>query len=117
MTRLPVMLLCVGLVCTLVVAGCGDGGVSPTVTVTPKDARDLPTATPSPTGEYIGGPMFPTASFDPFGPDRDCDDFENWFQAVAFYQAAGGPESDPHQLDPDGTGVPCEALREQYLEE
>ena len=49
--------------------------------------------------------------FDPNGPDRDCGDFRNWEEANAFYAAAGGPDRDPHGLDRDRDGIPCEALR------
>lgn len=48
--------------------------------------------------------------YDPFGPDRNCSDFESQAKAQAFYEAAGGPESDPHRLDGDGDGVACESL-------
>ena len=44
------------------------------------------------------------------GGDADCDDFESWGEANAFFIRAGGPESDPHRLDGDSNGVPCEAL-------
>jgi len=49
--------------------------------------------------------------YDPNGPDRDCGDFSTWKQANDFFKAAGGPNSDPHRLDGDNDGVPCEALR------
>jgi micrococcal nuclease len=49
--------------------------------------------------------------YDPSGPDRDCGDFSTWKQANDFFKAAGGPNSDPHRLDGDNDGVPCEALR------
>ena len=49
--------------------------------------------------------------YDPFGPDRDCGDFSTWNQANDFFVAAGGPQSDPHRLDGDNDGVPCESLR------
>lgn len=49
--------------------------------------------------------------FDPFGPDRDCSDFESQAQAQAFFEAAGGPEKDPHRLDgSDKDGIVCESL-------
>ena len=48
--------------------------------------------------------------YDPFGPDRNCGDFATQQQAQAFYEAAGGPESDPHRLDGDKNGVACESL-------
>jgi len=48
--------------------------------------------------------------FDPFGPDRNCTDFATHAEAQAFYEAAGGPASDPHRLDSDRDGIACEAL-------
>ncbi|MFG6118731.1 thermonuclease family protein [Thalassobacillus sp. B23F22_16] len=49
--------------------------------------------------------------YDPNGPDRDCGDFDTQKEAQAFYEAAGGPESDPHRLDGnDKDGVVCESL-------
>lgn len=44
------------------------------------------------------------------GPDHDCGDFETWAQAQEVFAAAGGPDRDPHRLDRDGNGVPCESL-------
>ena len=40
--------------------------------------------------------------YDPFGPDRDCGDFET--EAQAFLIAAGGPGGDPHRLTGMETG-------------
>lgn len=49
--------------------------------------------------------------YDPNGPDRDCGDFDTHDEAQNFYEAAGGPESDPHRLDgSDQDGVACESL-------
>lgn len=48
--------------------------------------------------------------YDPQGPDRDCSDFKTQKEAQAFYEAAGGPEKDPHRLDLDKDGVACESL-------
>ena len=45
------------------------------------------------------------------GFDKDCGDFATWTEANAFFVQAGGPESDPHRLDGDNNGIPCEALR------
>ena len=42
--------------------------------------------------------------------DKNCDDFETWDEANAFFVAAGGPNSDPHGLDGDDNGVPCQSL-------
>lgn len=41
--------------------------------------------------------------------DRDCSDFANQAAAQGFYEANGGPSSDPHQLDADDDGVACES--------
>ena len=49
--------------------------------------------------------------FDPFGPDRDCGDFSSRDVLSDFFIAAGGPDSDPHRLDGDRDGIPCESLR------
>jgi hypothetical protein len=69
---------------------------------------------------YLEGPptiALPTATrtsqelrYDPSGPDRDCGDFDTWREAQAFYEAAGGPQKDPHRLDRDGNGIACESL-------
>ena len=56
-------------------------------------------------------PSLPTdLRYDPFGPDRDCGDFDAYEEALAFYLAAGGPEDDRHRLDDNGDGLPCESL-------
>jgi len=47
---------------------------------------------------------------DPFGPDRDCGDFHMWADAQSFFEAAGGPDSDPHSLDGNNDGIVCESL-------
>jgi len=52
-----------------------------------------------------------SSDYDPTGPDRDCGDFGTWKQANDFFIAAGGPDSDPHRLDSDHDGVPCQSLR------
>lgn len=49
--------------------------------------------------------------YDPSGPDRDCGDFSTWKEANDFFIAAGGPDRDPHRLDGDSDGIPCESLR------
>ncbi|MGP4062116.1 thermonuclease family protein [Halobacillus sp. H74] len=47
----------------------------------------------------------------PDGPDRDCRDFSSQEEAQAFYEAAGGPDADPHRLDGnDNDGSVCESL-------
>jgi len=48
--------------------------------------------------------------YDPAGRDRDCADFATHAEAQAFYEAAGGPERDPHRLDSDRNGLACETL-------
>lgn len=62
----------------------------------------LPVDAPPPSG-YTG-------PYDPFGPDRDCGDFSTHAEAQAFFEAAGGPASDPHRLDGDNDGIACEKL-------
>ena len=66
-------------------------------------APALPTPTARPTPP-------PGMRYDPFGPDRDCSDFDTYEGALAFYIAAGGPGDDPHKLDVNGDGEPCESL-------
>lgn len=51
-----------------------------------------------------------TGPYDPRGEDRNCGDFSTHAEAQAFYEAAGGPGVDPHELDRDGDGVVCESL-------
>ncbi|MFB9974348.1 hypothetical protein FPQ10_10325 [Allobacillus sp. SKP2-8] len=48
--------------------------------------------------------------YNPHGKDRDCGDFDKQKGAQAFFEAAGGPEQDPHRLDRDGDGTVCESL-------
>ncbi len=50
------------------------------------------------------------SNFDPFGPDRDCGEFDTHAEAQAFFIAAGGPARDPHRLDGDNDGIACESL-------
>ncbi|MBM7573356.1 S-layer homology domain-containing protein [Aquibacillus albus] len=51
--------------------------------------------------------------YDPNGQDRNCSDFDTHQEAQAFFEAAGGPELDPHELDGDGDGTVCESLPTQ----
>ncbi|MYL35551.1 thermonuclease family protein [Pontibacillus yanchengensis] len=51
-----------------------------------------------------------TGPYDPSGDDRNCGDFDTQEEAQSFFEAAGGPDSDPHRLDGDGNGVACESL-------
>jgi len=46
--------------------------------------------------------------------DRDCGDFANQKAAQIFYLKAGGPSSDPHNLDSDNDGVACESNPAPY---
>jgi competence protein ComEC len=43
-------------------------------------------------------------------PDRDCGGFDTHAEAQAFFEAAGGPQADPHRLDGDNDGIACESL-------
>ena len=45
-----------------------------------------------------------------FGNDVNCSDFETWPEANQFFIQAGGPNSDPHRLDGNNDGVPCQSL-------
>lgn len=40
--------------------------------------------------------------------DRNCGDFSSALDAQRFFTAAGGPQSDRHDLDRDGDGYACE---------
>lgn len=51
-----------------------------------------------------------TPTFDVNGPDRDCGDFATQKEAQIFFEAAGGPDQDPHRLDRDGDGIACDSL-------
>lgn len=42
--------------------------------------------------------------------DQDCRDFSTCREVRAFYEAEGGPARDPHRLDADRDGTPCEVL-------
>ena len=69
---------------------------------------------PSPTataGSQTAVPAPPAdLRYDPFGADRDCGEFGTYEEALAFFLAAGGPETDRHRLDVNGDGQPCESL-------
>ena len=56
------------------------------------------------------GAIVPGAPVGWTGGDVDCGDFATHQQAQLFYQAQGGPASDPHSLDSDGNGLACESL-------
>ena len=59
----------------------------------------------------------PTPSEDQRPPKKPvfCHEYDTWRQANAVFKDFGGPENDPYGMDPDGDGIPCEALREQEL--
>ena len=42
--------------------------------------------------------------------DRDCSDFRTQAQAQRYFEAKGGPQRDPDNLDSDHDGVACEDL-------
>ena len=88
--------------------------VMPTLSPVPTAASGLQTVTPpSPVPTATVGPQTVTPTdlrYDPFGPDRNCGDFDNYEEALAFFRAAGGPEADPHGLDSNGDRQPCETL-------
>ncbi len=71
------------------------------------DPDPAPDPTPAPDPEPAPGDDLP---YDPSGPDRNCSDFATHDEAQRFYEAAGGPVSDPHRLDQDGNGIACEDL-------
>ena len=81
-----------------------------------RSASPTPTPTPTPQSptpapqEPTPAPESSTPGTDPSGPDRNCSDFDTWAEAQAFYEAAGGPETDRHRLDRDGDGIACESL-------
>jgi len=43
--------------------------------------------------------------------DYNCSDFTSRDEAQVTYERAGGPLIDPYDLDRDGDGVACEALK------
>ena len=83
----------------------------PTSTSTPV-ATETATPTNTPTATATHTPT-PTATPDPSPVpfvDRNCGDFSTWDDAYAFFLAEGGPAEDPHRLDNDNDGIPCESL-------
>lgn len=82
-----------------------NGGQPPPATTPAPTPVPAATATPTPRPTIP-----PDLRYDPFGPDRDCGDFDTYQEALAFYLAAGGPQEDPHHLDSDGAGKPCGSL-------
>lgn len=80
----------------------------------PKTPANPPTGKPAPApkAEEISKPKtISNLKYDPHGPDRDCGDFSTYQEAYDFFIAAGGPEKDPHRLDREGDGIPCESLK------
>ena len=77
-------------------------------TVLLQPTQGTPPPLPTPT---VPPPSLPAdLRYDPFGPDRDCGDFDTYDEALAFFLAAGGPDNDRHRLDVNGDGLPCEKL-------
>ena len=81
----------------------------------PTPTADLPTPmpdmhTPTPVAAPTPQTVMPETKYDPAEPDRNCSDFDTWKEAQAFYEAAGGPDTDRHGLDRDGNGTACESL-------
>lgn len=54
------------------------------------------------TNDLINNPYSSTST------DHDCRDFKNGKEAQLFYEANGGPLSDPHGLDKDKDGRACD---------
>ena len=76
-------------------------------TVLLQPTQGTPPLPPTPTVS----PSLPTdLRYDPFGPDRNCGDFDTYQEALTFFIAAGGPDDDRHRLDVNGDGMPCESL-------
>ena len=70
-----------------------------------------PTPTPSPTPSPSPTPPTPMTSLPPCSyTDCNCSHFTTQSEAQKFFVAAGGPHSDPHQLDGDNDGLACESL-------
>ena len=90
--------------------GEAQSGPTPSVGATPRPSPS-PSAAPTPTSAPAPAATVPPGlRYDPFGPDRDCGDFDTYEEALDFFLAAGGPERDPHLLDSNGDGEPCTSL-------
>ena len=60
---------------------------------------------------YSNSPASPGPTPTPKPEDtHNCSDFDTWAEAQDFFEAEGGPASDPHRLDRDGDGVACQSL-------
>ncbi|MCM3675640.1 hypothetical protein M3699_17630 [Peribacillus simplex] len=70
-----------------------------------KEEQQVVTANSNNAVEEVSEPQL---AYDPFGPDLDCGDFASSADAQEVYIAAGGPGSDPHDLDRDNDGNACD---------
>lgn len=50
-------------------------------------------------------------------PESSCLDFVTQQEAQAFFEAEGGPESDPHGMDSDRNGIACDGVAVAVLSE
>jgi micrococcal nuclease len=90
---------------------CSRPTESPTATATLEVQPSPDVAEPTAQAPVAPAPTVSNSlPYDPSGPDRDCGDFATHAEAQAFFEAAGGPASDPHRLDGDHDGVACETL-------
>lgn len=60
---------------------------------------------PSSSNVFLGAPG---VTRNPQGLDLDCADFASQDEAQDFFEASGGVNKDPHQLDADNDGIACE---------
>lgn len=56
------------------------------------------------------------AAADESGVDYDCTDFQNREDAQVLYEAMGGPQYDPYNLDDDADGLACEEWERDYAQ-
>ena len=91
---------------TIIVTASADGTYR--VNADPSDPAAVVPA-PSVAEEKPASELSSSLAYDPFGTDKDCGDFASQAEAQAFYEAAGGPASDPHRLDGNDDGVACES--------
>ena len=94
-----------GVACQSLPGAPDNSPVKPPLVSLPSTPPPTQTATPT-----VIAPSFVDLPFDPYGPDRNCDDFSSWWDAQNFYFAAGGPDQDPHNLDSNGDGTACEQI-------
>ena len=52
----------------------------------------------------------PSLGIEKINEDKDCGDFRTQHEAQAFFEANGGPNRDPHNLDRDKDSHACESL-------